>query len=81
MNKAPFVFVRFIYSLTWRHPDSVITDLKPPVGSYDQSEVRWLSAFLVKLRDMPKGVLVLSGLSQVWKSRTRDPILRDSNEN
>ncbi|GKB54123.1 hypothetical protein Tco_0904876 [Tanacetum coccineum] len=33
------------------------------------------------LRDMPEGVLVLSSLSRVWKSRTRDPILRDSSGN
>ncbi|GJZ11820.1 hypothetical protein Tco_0546579 [Tanacetum coccineum] len=30
---------------------------------------------------MPEGVLVLSGLSRVWKSRTRDLILKDSNGN
>ncbi|GJW83958.1 hypothetical protein Tco_0157103 [Tanacetum coccineum] len=49
--------------------------------SYNQADVQSLSAFVVKLRDMPEGVLVLSGLSRVWKSRTRDPILRDSSEN
>nr|GEW00430.1 hypothetical protein [Tanacetum cinerariifolium] len=43
--------------MSWRHPDSVITDPKP------------------------LGVLVLSGLSRVWKNQTRDPILRDSNGN
>ncbi|GJX66729.1 hypothetical protein Tco_0301072 [Tanacetum coccineum] len=31
--------------------------------------------------DMPEGVLVLSGFSRVWKSLTRDPILRDSSGN
>ncbi|GKA23072.1 hypothetical protein Tco_0709034 [Tanacetum coccineum] len=30
---------------------------------------------------MPEGVLVLSGFSRVWKSLTRDPILRDSSGN
>ncbi|GKF71377.1 hypothetical protein Tco_0207491, partial [Tanacetum coccineum] len=30
---------------------------------------------------MPKGVLVLFGLIQVWKSRTCDPILKDSSGN
>ncbi|GKE46550.1 hypothetical protein Tco_1477808, partial [Tanacetum coccineum] len=62
----------------WRHPDSVITDPEPSAGCYDQSEVRRLSAFVVKLHDMPEGVLVLSGLIRDWKSRTRDLILRDS---
>ncbi|GKC73776.1 hypothetical protein Tco_1119659 [Tanacetum coccineum] len=41
--------------MPWRHPDSIITDLKPAAGSYDQQEVRRLSAFIVKLRDMPEG--------------------------
>ncbi|GKE07052.1 hypothetical protein Tco_1399070, partial [Tanacetum coccineum] len=66
---------------SWRHLNSVITDLKPPASSYNQADVRRLSAFVVKLCDMPKEVLVLSGLSQVWKSRTRDPILKDSSGN
>ncbi|GJV13441.1 hypothetical protein Tco_1354982 [Tanacetum coccineum] len=33
------------------------------------------------LRDIPKGVLVLSGLSRVWKSRTYDLVLRGANGN
>nr|GEY08970.1 hypothetical protein [Tanacetum cinerariifolium] len=67
--------------MSWRHPDSVISDLKPLAGSYSQVDVRRLSAFIVKLRDMPEGVLVLSGLSRVWKSCTRDLILKDSSGN
>ncbi|GJS85964.1 hypothetical protein Tco_0752505 [Tanacetum coccineum] len=61
--------------------DSVITAPKPLAGSYNQLDVWRLSAFVVKLRDMPEGVLVLSGLSRVWKSRTCDMILRDSSGN
>ncbi|GKB73887.1 hypothetical protein Tco_0935299, partial [Tanacetum coccineum] len=53
----------------------------PVAGSYSQADVRRLSASVVKLHDMPKGVLVLSGLSRVWKSRTHDPILKDSSGN
>ncbi|GJU64864.1 hypothetical protein Tco_1246699, partial [Tanacetum coccineum] len=67
-------------SMPWRHADLVITDLKPLVGSYDETEVMRLSAFIVKLCDMPKGVLVLSGLSRVWKSLNYDPILRNPME-
>ncbi|GKG28295.1 hypothetical protein Tco_0406622, partial [Tanacetum coccineum] len=37
-----------------RHADLVITDLKPLFGSYNALEVRKLSAFILKLRDMPK---------------------------
>ncbi|GKG11384.1 hypothetical protein Tco_0342784, partial [Tanacetum coccineum] len=36
---------------------------------------------VVKLRDMPEGVLVLSGLSRVRKSQTCDPLLRDTDGN
>ncbi|GKE32603.1 hypothetical protein Tco_1451925, partial [Tanacetum coccineum] len=61
--------------MTWRHPDSAIDDPKPVVGSYRMADVRRLSAHVVKLRDMPEEVLVLFGLSRVWKSRTCDPVL------
>nr|GEV03962.1 hypothetical protein [Tanacetum cinerariifolium] len=39
------------------------------------ADVRRLSAHVIKLRDMPEGVRVLSGLSRVWKSRVCDPVL------
>ncbi|GKA41037.1 translocon-associated protein subunit alpha, partial [Tanacetum coccineum] len=45
-------------------------------GSFNMADVRRLSAHVIKLRDMPEGVLVLSGLSRVWKSRVCDPVLR-----
>ncbi|GJV59349.1 hypothetical protein Tco_1465449 [Tanacetum coccineum] len=64
------------YYMSWRHSNSVITYSKPPAGSYSQADIRRLSARIVKLRDMPEGVLVLFGLS-----RTPNPILRDSNRN
>nr|GEW03462.1 hypothetical protein [Tanacetum cinerariifolium] len=67
--------------MSWRHPSSAIDDPKPPAGSYSQYDVRRLSAHVVKLRNIPEGVLVLSGLSQVWKSQTRDPIIKDSSGN
>ncbi|GKA83093.1 hypothetical protein Tco_0789841 [Tanacetum coccineum] len=67
--------------MSWRHPDSTINDLKPPAGSFNMEDVRRLSAHVVKLRDMPEGVLVLSGLSRVWKSRTCDLVLRGADGN
>ncbi|GJR82185.1 hypothetical protein Tco_0152970 [Tanacetum coccineum] len=69
------------HSMPWRHADSAITEPKPPPGSYDASKARRLSAFVVKLRDMHEGVLVLSGLSRVWRSLTCDAILRHLNKN
>nr|GEU82242.1 hypothetical protein [Tanacetum cinerariifolium] len=63
-----------------RHPDSAIDDPKPSAGSFNMEDVRRLSAHVVKLRDMPEGVLVLSRLSRVWNSRTCDPVLRGAME-
>ncbi|GKD51515.1 hypothetical protein Tco_1280491, partial [Tanacetum coccineum] len=62
--------------ISWRHPDSAINDLKPPAGCFNMEDVRRLSAHVVKLKDMPEGVLVLSGLSHVLKSQTCDSVLR-----
>ncbi|GKA25669.1 hypothetical protein Tco_0711778 [Tanacetum coccineum] len=49
--------------MPWRHPSSAIDDPNPPDGSYSREDVHRLSAHVVKLRDMPEGVLVLSGLN------------------
>ncbi|GJX09268.1 hypothetical protein Tco_0199127 [Tanacetum coccineum] len=45
------------------------------------ADVHRLSAHVIKLRDMPEGVLVLSGLSRVWKNRFCDPVLRGADGN
>nr|GFA25189.1 hypothetical protein [Tanacetum cinerariifolium] len=67
--------------VSWRHHSSVITDPKHTASSYSQTDVRRLSASFVKLRDMLEGLLVLSGLSRLWKSHTHDLILRESSGN
>nr|GEY12188.1 hypothetical protein [Tanacetum cinerariifolium] len=64
-----------------RHPSSAIDDLRPPAGSFNMDDVRRLSAHVVKLREIPKGVLVLFGLSRMWKSRTCDSVLRGADRN
>ncbi|GKD54507.1 hypothetical protein Tco_1287894, partial [Tanacetum coccineum] len=64
-----------------RHPDAAIDDLRPAAGSFNMADVCCLSAHVIKLRDMPKGVLVLSGLSRVWKNRLCDPVLRVADGN
>ncbi|GJS65902.1 hypothetical protein Tco_0680466 [Tanacetum coccineum] len=43
--------------MSWRHPNSAINDLKPLVGSFNMEDMRRLSAHVVKLRDMPEGVM------------------------
>ncbi|GKB84804.1 hypothetical protein Tco_0957076 [Tanacetum coccineum] len=53
--------------MVWRHPRAAIDDLRPAAGSFSMADVCWLSAHVIKLKDMPTGVLVLSGLSRVWK--------------
>ncbi|GKG15816.1 hypothetical protein Tco_0358139, partial [Tanacetum coccineum] len=52
-------------AMVWRHPDAAIDDPKPAAGSFSMADVRRLSAHVIKLRDMPEGVLVLSGSSRV----------------
>ncbi|GKE05280.1 hypothetical protein Tco_1397298, partial [Tanacetum coccineum] len=52
-------------AMVWRHPDATIDDQGPDS----------------LLRDMPEGVLVLSGLSRVWKNYFCDPVLRGADGN
>ncbi|GJY87893.1 hypothetical protein Tco_0502521 [Tanacetum coccineum] len=64
-----------------RHPDAAIGDPRPAAGSVSMADVRRLSVHVIKLRDMPEGMLVLSGLSRVWKSRICDLVLRGADGN
>ncbi|GJY71387.1 retrovirus-related pol polyprotein from transposon TNT 1-94 [Tanacetum coccineum] len=50
-----------------------IDDPKPPAGSYSQDDVRRLSTYVVKLRDIPKRVLVLSDLSRTRAEVKEEP--------
>nr|GEU69533.1 hypothetical protein [Tanacetum cinerariifolium] len=59
--------------MVWKHPNAAIDDPRPVAGSFSMADVHRLSVRVIKLRDMPEGVLVLSGLSRVWKSRVCDP--------
>ncbi|GKD02301.1 hypothetical protein Tco_1177275 [Tanacetum coccineum] len=67
--------------MVWRHPSAAIDDPRPVADSFSMADIRRLSAHVIKLRDMPDGVLVLSGLSRVWKSRVCDPVLRGADRN
>ncbi|GKD63207.1 hypothetical protein Tco_1305315 [Tanacetum coccineum] len=66
--------------MVWRHTDAAIDDPRPSAGCFNMVDVCRLSAHVIKLMDMPEGVLVLSGLSRVWKSRVCDPVFRDAME-
>ncbi|GJS87389.1 hypothetical protein Tco_0770025 [Tanacetum coccineum] len=68
-------------AIVWRHPNAAIDDPRPVSGSFNMVDVQHLSAHVIKLRDMPEDVLVLSGLSHVWKSHVYDPVLRGANGN
>ncbi|GJU74779.1 hypothetical protein Tco_1266184 [Tanacetum coccineum] len=67
--------------MVWRHSDATIDDQRPAAGSFNMADVRRLSAHVIKLRDMPGGVLVLSGLSRVWKNCFCDLVLRGADGN
>ncbi|GKG51932.1 hypothetical protein Tco_0544570, partial [Tanacetum coccineum] len=67
--------------MAWRHPSTAIDDPRPVTGSYSMADVRRLSTHVIRLRDMPEGVLVLSWLSRVWKNRVCDPVLRGADGN
>ncbi|GJV41679.1 hypothetical protein Tco_1420119 [Tanacetum coccineum] len=68
-------------SMVWRHPNAAIDVLRPAAGSFSMDDVRRLSPHVIMLRDMPEGVLVLSGLSHVWKSRVCDLVVWGVNGN
>ncbi|GJR40836.1 hypothetical protein Tco_1216520 [Tanacetum coccineum] len=68
-------------SMVWRHPSAAIDDPRPVTDSFSMADVHRLSAHVINLRDMPDGVLVLSGLSRVWKSRVYDPVLQGADGN
>ncbi|GJW19800.1 hypothetical protein Tco_0667259 [Tanacetum coccineum] len=82
--KSGFFFIdrmAILDFMVWRHPSAAIDDLRLVAGSYSLADVRRLSAHVIKLRDMPEGVLVLSVLSRVWKSRVCDPVLQGADKN
>ncbi|GJX69466.1 hypothetical protein Tco_0305193 [Tanacetum coccineum] len=62
-------------AMVWRHPDAAIDDPRPAAGSFNMADVCRLSVHVIKLRDIPKGILVLSGLSRVWKNHFCDLVL------
>nr|GEV90538.1 hypothetical protein [Tanacetum cinerariifolium] len=81
--KADFFINRLaiLDSMVWRHPDAAIDDPRPAAGSFYMAYVSSLSAHVIKLTDMPEGVLVLSRLSRVWKSRICDSVLQGADGN
>ncbi|GKD39761.1 hypothetical protein Tco_1259968, partial [Tanacetum coccineum] len=70
--KSGFFFIdrrAILATMVWRHPNATIDNRRSYAGSFNMTDVCRLSAHVIKLRDMLEGVLVLSGLSRVWKSR------------
>nr|GEY72376.1 hypothetical protein [Tanacetum cinerariifolium] len=49
-------------SMVWIHLNAAIDDLRPTAGSFSMDDERQLSTHVIKLRDKPEGVLVLSWL-------------------
>ncbi|GKB56725.1 hypothetical protein Tco_0912911 [Tanacetum coccineum] len=63
--------------MPWRHPDSCVTD--EVHTNFNQDHVNRIKAHIVKLYDIPEGVLFLSGVSRVRRNPMCDPMLRRSN--
>nr|GEW20141.1 hypothetical protein [Tanacetum cinerariifolium] len=61
--------------MVWRHLEAAIENPRPSAGYFNMAGVRRLSTHVIKLRDMPEGVLIFSRLSRVWKSRVCDPVV------
>ncbi|KAJ0427579.1 hypothetical protein HanHA300_Chr17g0636751 [Helianthus annuus] len=61
------------FRLVWRHPDAMLNKLKP-----FESELDCLKAIRKcpsRLRPFPERLLVLMGVSTLWDSPDRDPVL------
>ncbi|GJV88910.1 hypothetical protein Tco_1532848 [Tanacetum coccineum] len=71
------------FSFAKRRAPSLVSidDPRPVAGSFNMANVRHLSAHVVKLRDMPEGVLVLSGLTLMLGVSICDPVLRGADRN
>ncbi|GKC14085.1 hypothetical protein Tco_1010867 [Tanacetum coccineum] len=76
LNIEPTVTLFRVFHMLCRHRASCITD-KVPTG-FNQAHVDRLKAHVMKLCDIPEGVLVRSGLSRVWCNSMCDPVLRCS---
>ncbi|GKC00158.1 hypothetical protein Tco_0986294 [Tanacetum coccineum] len=64
--------------MPWRHPGSCVNDLVPKIG-FNPEDVKKLGEFVVKLRNIPMGVLVILGLSKAWWNHRCDPVIREGN--
>ncbi|GJY05416.1 Toll/interleukin-1 receptor domain-containing protein [Tanacetum coccineum] len=64
--------------MPWRHPGSCVNDLVPKIG-FNPEDVKKLGEFVVKLRNIPMGVLVILGLSRAWWNHRCDPVIREGN--
>nr|GEV06101.1 hypothetical protein [Tanacetum cinerariifolium] len=78
-----FLLIGGLFRMIWfgGHPKAAIDDPRSVACSFNMADVRRLIPHVVKLRDMPESVLVLSGLSRVWKSRICDLVLRGADGN
>nr|GEW30350.1 hypothetical protein [Tanacetum cinerariifolium] len=63
--------------MPWRHPDLYVVDELPT--AFDQGHVDRLSAHVIKLRNIPEGVLAQFGISKVWRNPLCDLVIRRPN--
>nr|GEV76042.1 hypothetical protein [Tanacetum cinerariifolium] len=65
------------FHMPWRHPDLYVVDELPT--AFDQGHVDRLSAHVIKLRNIPEGVLAQFGISKVWRNPLCDLVIRRPN--
>nr|GEW83402.1 copia protein [Tanacetum cinerariifolium] len=81
LPSAVLILQSVLTIITLRHPSTAIDDPRPAACSFSVTDVCRLSAHVIKMRDMPKGMLVLSGLSRVWKICVCDTVLQGADGN
>ncbi|GKC63499.1 hypothetical protein Tco_1096097 [Tanacetum coccineum] len=77
---VPLVFQTLSKQGDWfsfaKRGDPALVCLKVAKSGFNQNHANQPKAHIVKLCDVPEGVLVRSGLSRVWRNPMCDPVLR-----
>ncbi|KAJ0669232.1 hypothetical protein HanPI659440_Chr17g0698691 [Helianthus annuus] len=71
-----WVFESIVLSkMVWRHPDSVLNELKPSDSELDSWCLKSIRACPSRLCPFPELLLVLMSISKLWDKPHRDPVL------
>ncbi|KAF5757252.1 hypothetical protein HanXRQr2_Chr17g0824441 [Helianthus annuus] len=64
-----------LFKMVWRHPDSVLNELKPSDSELDSWFLKSIRACPSRLCPFPELLLVLMSISKLWDKPHRDPVL------